>query len=144
MLQRIQTLYLLVSAILSGGVIFILSFWKDNNGKVFFLLDLFNETDWKLSSLLTVFVLSAILSFISIFKYKNRKQQIIINRLNIVVNFYLLGVIVYYLLSIPGESQISEKGIGLFIPELVIVLLVFANKAIQKDEKLVKSVDRLR
>ncbi len=144
MLQRIQTLYLLVSAILSGGIIFILSFWKDNNGKAFFLLDLFYEADWKLSSLLIVFILSAILSLISIFKYKNRKQQIIINRLNIVVNFYLLGVIVYYLLSIPGESQISEKGIGLFIPELVIVLLVLANKAIQKDEKLVKSVDRLR
>lgn len=144
MLQRIQTLYLLLSAILSGGIIFILSFWKDNNGKAFFLLDLFNEADWKLSSLLIVFILSAILSLIALFKYKNRKQQIIINRLNIVVNFYLLGVIIYYLLSIPGESQISEKGIGLFIPELVIVLLVLANKAIQKDEKLVKSVDRLR
>jgi len=144
MLQRIQTLYLLLSAILSGGIIFILSFWKDNNGTAFFLLDLFKEVDWRLSSLLIAFVFSAILSLISIFKYKNRKQQIIINRLNIVVNFYLLGVIVYYLLSLPGESQISEKGIGLFIPELVVVLLVLANKAIQKDERLVKSVDRLR
>jgi len=144
MLQRIQTLYLLLSAILSGGIAFVVSFWKDNAGKEFFLLDLFQEIDWKLSSLLIVFVLSAILSLISIFNFKDRKRQIVINRLNIVVNFYLLGVIVYHLLSLPGESQISEKGIGLFIPELVIVLLVLANRAIQKDERLVKSVDRLR
>lgn len=144
MLQRIQTLYLILSAILSGGVIFLLSFWKDNNDKVYYLLDLLNETDWKLNTLLIVFVLSSLMSFISIFKYKNRKQQITINRLNIVVNFYLLGIIVYHLLTVPGENEISEKGIGLFIPELVIILLVLANKAILKDEKLVKSVDRLR
>lgn len=144
MLQRIQTLYLLISSTLSGGLIFLFSFWKNTEGKVIFLLDLFNETDWKLSSLLIVFVLSAILSLISIFKYKNRKQQIGINRLNIVVNFYLLGIIVYYLLMLPGESQISEKGIGVFIPIIAIVLLALANKSILKDENLVKSVDRLR
>jgi len=144
MLQRIQTLYLLVTAILSGGIIFLLSFWKDNNDKLYYLLDLLNEEDWKLSTLLIVFVFSSILSLISILKYKNRKQQITINRFNIVVNFYLLGIIVYHLLTIPGESEISKKGIGLFIPELVIVLLVLANKAILKDEKLVKSVNRLR
>jgi hypothetical protein len=44
----------------------------------------------------------------------------------------------------PGESNISEKGVGIFIPILSIVLLVLANKAIKKDEELVKSVDRLR
>jgi hypothetical protein len=40
--------------------------------------------------------------------------------------------------------QISEKGIGMFLPIISIVLLVMANKAIKKDEALVKSVDRLR
>jgi len=144
MIQRIQTLYLLLSAILSGGISFVLPFWTDNNGEVYFLLDLFDTLDWKFVSLLIAFVLSALLSLLSIFQYKNRKQQIVINRINIVVNFYLLGILVYHLLTVPGENQISEKGIGLFIPTLVIVLLVLANKAIQKDERLVKSVDRLR
>ena len=50
----------------------------------------------------------------------------------------------YWSLSIPGEMEISEKGIGMFIPVLSIVFLVLANKAIKKDEDLVKSVDRLR
>jgi hypothetical protein len=40
--------------------------------------------------------------------------------------------------------QISEKGIGMLIPVLSIVFLVLANKAVKKDEALVKSADRLR
>ena len=60
------------------------------------------------------------------------------------INFYLLGVLIYLSLTLSGETAVSEKGIGMFIPILVIVLLVFANKAIKKDEDLVKSVDRLR
>ncbi|RLD63566.1 MAG: DUF4293 domain-containing protein [Bacteroidetes bacterium] len=144
MLQRIQTLFLLVSCLLSGLIVFLTTFWINNKGTVYYLLDLLYEYDWKLKSLPIAFVLSAILSLLTIFLYKNRKQQITFNRFNIVVNFYLLGIIVYHLLIVSGESQISEKGIGLFIPVLVIVLLVLANKAILKDEKLVKSVDRLR
>ena len=144
MLQRVQTIYLFISAVLSGGIIFLVPFWENTEGTIYYLLDLFNQTDIKLSTLLIGFVISTLLALIAIFTFKNRKQQIAINRFNIVINFYLLGIIVYHLLTLPGESNISEKGIGLFIPELVIVLLVLANKAIQKDEKLVKSVNRLR
>ena len=45
---------------------------------------------------------------------------------------------------ISGEISVSEKGIGMFLPILAILLLVLANNAIKKDEDLVKSVDRLR
>jgi len=143
MLQRIQTLYLLISSILSGGVVFMLSFWI-NNDKEIYLFDLLHETNWMLISLPVAFVISSVLSLISIFLYKNRKKQIVLNRFNIVLNFYLLGIIVYQLLIISGESKISEKGIGLFVPVIAVVLLALANKAILKDDKLVKSVDRLR
>ena len=91
-----------------------------------------------------LFIGSGIMSFASLLLYKNRTRQIIGNRLNIVINFLLLGIIVYHLLSLPGETVVSEKGIGVFIPLFVIVFLVLSNKAIIKDEKLVKSVDRLR
>ncbi len=144
MLQRIQSIYLLIAVLLAGGIIYMLPLWIDNNGEVFYLKNMIQSNDWKMISMVVAFGLSALLSFITIFLYKNRKQQIGINRFNIVVNFYLLGIIVYHLLILPGESEISEKGIGLFIPVLVIVFLALANKSILKDEKLVKSVDRLR
>jgi uncharacterized membrane protein YiaA len=144
MLQRIQTIYLFIAAVLAGGVIYLLPLWINNNGEEFFLKNLISSNDWKQISMVAAFGLSAFLSLITIFLYKNRTQQVGMNRFNIVVNFYLLGIIVYHLLILPGESEISEKGIGLFIPVLVIVFLVLANKSILKDEKLVKSVDRLR
>jgi len=144
MLQRIQTIYLFLAALLAGGIIYLLPLWVHNNGEEIYLYNLIQSDDWKMISMIAAFGLSALMSFISIFLYKNRKQQIGINRFNIVVNFYLLGIIVYHLLILPGESEISEKGIGLFIPVLVIVFLSLGNKSIIKDEKLVKSVDRLR
>ena len=77
--------------------------------------------------------------------FKNRKFQFVLGRLNIILNFILLGLFVYRSLSISGEtSDVSEKGIGILLPIFSIVFLVLANKAIKKDEDLVKSVDRLR
>jgi len=144
MLQRIQTLYLLIAAFISAGLILTVSLWSNSNKEVIYMMDLFKESDWKLVSIPIAFFGSAVLSLVSIFLFKNRKHQFVLNRINIMVNLYLLVIIVLLLLTLSGESQISEKGIGLFIPVLVIVLLSLANKAIHKDEALVKSVDRLR
>ncbi len=76
--------------------------------------------------------------------FTNRKLQFVLGRLNIILNLILLGFFVYQSLNVSGETVVSEKGIGMFLPIISIVLLVLANKAIKKDEDLVKSVDRLR
>ena len=90
--------------------------------------------------------LSTMLTIVSIISYKKRQNQFVMNRLNIILNLILLGLFVYRSLNLSGEtaSAVSEKGIGMFLPIVAIVLLVLANKAIKKDEDLVKSVDRLR
>ena len=89
--------------------------------------------------------LSTTLSLLSIVSYKKRQNQFVIGRLNIILNLILLGLFVYRSLNVSGETPaVSEKGIGMFLPVVAIVLLVLANKAIKKDEDLVKSVDRLR
>ena len=143
MIQRIQTLYLIVAALVYGGLINVVYLWKENDVLVYYL-DLFESTSLLLKSIPALFLVSTVLSLITIFLFKNRKLQFVMNRLNILTNLFLLGVLLYYLLSLPGETAISEKGIGLFIPIVVVLLLVLANKAIHKDENLVKSVDRLR
>jgi hypothetical protein len=76
--------------------------------------------------------------------YKNRKLQFVLGRLAIILNFILLGFFVYQSLMVSGEAEASEKGIGMLLPIVSIVFLALANKAIKKDEDLVKSVDRLR
>jgi uncharacterized membrane protein YidH (DUF202 family) len=87
---------------------------------------------------------SMLLAVVAILKYQNRKLQFVLNRINILSNFVLLGVYVYRALTLSGESLLSQKGIGVLLPVISIVFLALANKAIQRDENLVKSVDRLR
>ena len=144
MLQRIQSVYIFIAILLVWLVAFLIPFWVNENSEVIYLKSLFRNEEMVYMSIPFLFIGSGILSFVSLLSFKNRTRQIISNRLNIVINFLLLGIIVYHLLSLPGETLVSEKGIGVFIPLLVIVFLVLSNKAIIKDEKLVKSVDRLR
>ena len=143
MIQRIQTVYLLLASIISGVLIFVFNLWK-SIGKNIFALDLIENESYLLKVIPVLFLISAILAFAAIFLFKNRKLQFVIGRLTILVNLILLGVLINVSLTLPGEAAVSEKGIGMFVPILAILLLVLANKAIKKDEDLVKSVDRLR
>ncbi|MCM4154781.1 DUF4293 domain-containing protein [Gramella sp. AN32] len=136
MLQRIQTIYLLLAIFVSAGLIFVFPIWENSAGEDVFALDVLMAFG--------MFIASAAMSLVSILIFKNRKLQFVLGRLNIILNFFLLGVFVYWSLTLPGEMDISEKGIGMFLPIISIVFLVLANKAIKKDEDLVKSVDRLR
>ncbi|CAM1343955.1 DUF4293 domain-containing protein [Tenacibaculum amylolyticum] len=143
MIQRIQTLYLLLVGIISGGLTFVFSLWSTINGNVF-STDLLSANSILEKIVPILYIVSAILAIVTIFLFKNRKLQFVLGRLNILTNLFLLGVLVYLSLTLSGEAAVSEKGIGMFFPVIVILLLVIANKAIKKDEDLVKSVDRLR
>ena len=143
MIQRIQTIYLLIASVVSGGLIFVFNLWKTLKNNVF-TLDLFQHESVLLKFIPISFLVSAILSIVTIFLFKNRKLQFVIGRIIILINLFLLGLLIYQSLSLPGEASVSEKGIGMFLPILVILLIVLANKAIKKDEDLVKSADRLR
>ena len=143
MIQRIQTIYLLIASIVSGGLIFVFNLWKTLKEQIF-VLDFFKEGLFTLNVVPFMFITSSILSLVTIFLYKNRKLQFVIGRIIILMNLFLLGLLIYLSLTLSGETIVSEKGIGMFLPILVVLLIVLANKAIKKDEDLVKSVDRLR
>ncbi|MCX7548283.1 DUF4293 domain-containing protein [Xanthomarina sp. F1114] len=136
MLQRIQTIYLLLAAGVSGGLIYVFELWTNPEDVKIYANDI--------NYIFAMFLVSAILSISAILRYKHRKSQFMLGRLNIILNFFLLGLFLYRSLNVSGETEVSEKGIGIFLPIISIVLLALANKAIKKDEDLVKSVDRLR
>ena len=137
MIQRIQTLYLVLSFTITGVLPFVFPLWSTIDGKEYLFMQ--NQL------YVILFGLSTTLSLLSIISFNKRQHQFVIGRLNIILNLILLGLFVYHSLNLSGETPaVSEKGIGMFLPILAIVLLGFANKAIKKDEDLVKSVDRLR
>jgi hypothetical protein len=137
MIQRIQTIYLFLALLVVGVLPYIFPLWVLENGTKYFFMQ--NQLFVILLGLSTAITVYTIISF------KKRQTQFVLNRLNIILNLILLGLFVYHSLNLSGEiATVSEKGIGMFLPILAIVLLVLANKAIKKDEDLVKSVDRLR
>jgi len=144
MIQRIQSVYLLIATLLSGGLIFLLNLWVNEQKTKFFVMDSFTSESTLLKVMSVLFFVSAAITFIAIFKFKNRQLQFVLGRLSILTNFIIIGIIVYFTQNLSGEINVSEKGIGLLIPILTIVFVVISNKAIKKDEELVKSVDRLR
>lgn len=136
MIQRIQSVYLLLSFLVSGALSLVLPLWTNAQGLQYMA---------GMNTTYTVmFASSAAMSMYSILQFKKRKTQFVTNRLNMILNFILLGLFVYQSLNLSGEAMVSEKGIGMLLPLVSIFLLAFANKAIKKDEDLVKSADRIR
>ena len=136
MIQRIQSVYLLIVLLMNAVLVQWAPVWTNSAGEKIYL----EGNIW----IVVLFYAIAAFALISILMFKNRKQQFVLNRLNIILNLFLLGLFVYRTLNLSGEADVSEKGIGMMIPVFSIVFLVLANRAIKKDHDLVKSVDRLR
>ncbi|AZB24360.1 MULTISPECIES: DUF4293 family protein [Chryseobacterium] len=129
MLQRIQTIWTLL-AVLAAVFLFI------------------TGQDVVISDSIPVLnigcIILVIIGSLSIFSFKNRKRQILLNTISIIINALLIGVLAYWLLSLSGGIQFPEKGIEPIFPLIAVICLLIANVYIRKDERLVKSVDRLR
>lgn len=139
MIQRIQSLYLLVATILQS-LLFFLPFAKaDKTEKGYFSdgdLDLYDN-----AILLSVLLVSATLSFICIFLFKNRKLQMNLSLGTIVLSLVLAGLAAYFTI---GSGVAVSVGMGIFIPIIAIVFSFLAYRGIKSDDELVKSSNRLR
>ena len=80
----------------------------------------------------------------SLFSYKNRKRQVMLNVFSLIINALLIALLIFWLQSLPGGLSFPEKGIEPIFPSIAVLCLFIANIYIRRDERLVKSVDRLR
>ena len=155
MLQRIQSIYLLfASLVLSGLFLFPLAHNIFVNGKLVSVMvtgvyENINGQDKHtgvFTALTIITVIAALIPLAIIFFYKNRKQQIALCYSAILVligySFWMAQTVKKVVGAITLEYK--NMGIGLFLTSLSIILIIFAVKSIQRDEKLVRSADRLR
>lgn len=129
MLQRIQTIWILLS-VLAAAFLYI----TGQDVEVFG-----NAPIISISSIVLVLI-----GAFSLFSFKNRKRQIMLNKISIIINALLIGILVYWVQNLSGGIDFPEKGIEPVFPLIAIICLFIANIFIKKDERLVKSVDRLR
>ena len=155
MIQRIQTLYLLVIVILSGITLFspfaALTNVADGLQYVVNLkgVSLVASTGnqliqnvWALTALMSIIPLVALTT---VFLYKKRILQIRLSIFNTVLMAGYHGLLFIYLWQ-SGEKLHAEWSLEIVsaFPLINIVLNVLAIRSIGKDEALVKSLNRLR
>jgi Domain of unknown function (DUF4293) len=154
MIQRIQTLFL-------GLVAFVMTLnlfstvWKADTAEKSILLTPFFLSEKTIAgeeyhgviyiAILILFIIG--ISIFSITRFKNRPLQLKLGLANSVL--LALVVVAFYTVIGKGKTMIAADAVahfdpGFFFPLLAIVLNLLANFYIRKDEKLVKSVDRLR
>ena len=129
MIQRIQSLILLFSALCSLIIVFYFPVLQ--NGDIYVFL---KET---LSYARLCVFLSVGLNIFSIFQFRNRNRQIIINQISKLFLSFAFIIIIFQ----RGELNFT---IGLFLFIIPYLLIILANYLIRKDDKLVKSADRIR
>lgn len=134
MLQRIQSLYMLVAVVLSAVLMLSFPLWVAGETPVML-------TDNPVYMVGVGLAIGMVLA--NIFNFKKRKLQVVLNRLVIFISFGVFGFMVYEYVTLPEEPQVVF-GLGLINPLVIIVLLSLANKAIIKDEELIRSADRIR
>jgi hypothetical protein len=160
MLQRIQSLYLLIAAI-AFTLLFLINIYRvetTTDPKQVVSMNVTTITNIQSDNTIAVqpvfqlfpFTLNLvllILIIVTIFWYKNRIQQNLLVKLCILLNS---GLLVLLLLStdklktMVTGTFIASYQPGIFLPLISLGLLFLASRSIMKDEALVRSADRLR
>ena len=140
MIQRIQSLYLLVAALASivGLKLTIFTQWDAAaEGGQALATPINGTSDLYLTA---AHISIAVVSLISIFLFKNRKTQIKLDITAMVLGFALWGLYIDHFLGAAAGTWSLSALLVIIIP----ILHIQAIRAIKKDEALIKSLDRLR
>ncbi|MBE9468947.1 MAG: DUF4293 domain-containing protein [Bacteroidetes bacterium] len=152
MIQRIQSLYLFIVLLLITAMFFLpfANFSLTGNAYCFNYLGIVNlqsnDLLVKILPIVILLILILIIGLFSIFRFKKRKFQIKLGKINIIFLAALVAIevlslhrIIYYF-----KAENFKCLFPLILPVISIILILLANKAIRKDEDLVRSVDRIR
>lgn len=172
MIQRVQTLWLALALLLSVLAFFfpLANFSLPDQSIVYNLVvksaDINSDNFFQQSSPIILIILNCVfmlLCLATIFTYKNRLLQmkvlafafLIIVAYTLVLFLYQTDAGLKQILTtfLKGREDLVQSvfqstktiyGVGSYFPIAQIICLVFARNGIRKDEKLVRSMDRLR
>ena len=155
MIQRIQTVYLALAAILLVVPVISDLHWATLDStegamalsSVAIILDA-DKAQEGVSAFPIAggLALALLLTVYGIMQYKNRKFQMKLVQAALVVQLVIGGLIFFYadkMAGLAGSGEVSYSP-ALAIPLVNVVLYFLANRGIKKDDELVRSADRLR
>ena len=131
MIQRIQSIYLLVAAISMSLISFKVTVYTLNE-------TLFMAQDDTKMFILTI--VGAIFSLLGLFMFKNRKFQMKLIRLTVLIQI-IIGVRIFMLFN---KFEVVLNNSFLFLMAFTLIALIMAYRGVKKDDDLVRSIDRIR
>lgn len=164
MIQRFQTLFLII-VVIANLLIFNFNFWGgeavNEEGKVIeevvlnaLEIEYKPSLDGKTNQsdsviwLTSLSAIATIVAIVAIFLFNNRRLQLRISRLGMLLEAALIALIFFYVDTAQTHfaNEITNSGyeFGVFLPMIGVVGFFLANIFIIRDERLVKSAERLR
>ena len=131
MIQRIQSIYLLVALISMTLISFKVPVYALNE-------TLFMAHDDTKMFVLTI--IGAIFSLLGLFMFKNRKFQMKLIRLTVLIQM-IIGIRIFMLFN---KFEVILNNSFLFLMAFSLIALIMAYRGVKKDDDLVRSVDRIR
>lgn len=123
-IQRIQSLFLLIAALLMAAFAFFIP-----------LID---------TSMLVLVILIAVLAILDIFLYKNLQRQMTVCFVDIIIGLAMLVSIIIQIVRLANENLAVNWNWAWILPILSIIFLMLAHKAMSRDKKKLRDADRLR
>lgn len=135
LIQRIQTVFLALAAVVN-----LIAFFTPVYSRA-----MEDPQIWIGYGLAIALTFAAILSVISIFLFKNRKKQVLWVKQAALLQVVALGFCVGVFFSLGGiGTYLWDEALGTALVVGGLVFQILAMRFIQKDEKLVRSMDRIR
>jgi len=157
MIQRIQSLYLFVASVMMLMLFFfpIADFW----GEISYRLSITAFGDFSVEAtspfsgyftwpLLAFTLVLIILPVVALILFKYRRKQLVLIRLSLAfLIVFLILVFFYYIPTIEGRVGIQADYLspkGMFFPLAALVFIILAQRGVMKDERIIRSMDRIR
>jgi hypothetical protein len=147
MIQRIQSIYLLLAALCSAAVyVFPFASVAQSQADSSLFSDMYYNV-FDNSSLIGLFGGVVLLGIAAIFLFNNRKLQ---GKVTLFGAMLTLCALAFVFMTLTADTWAKanlnslQAQIGAFSPILSIIFYLLAKRRISKDEQLVKSMDRLR
>ena len=150
MIQRIQTIFLFLVVVLLVTFNF-LPYWQSNVGDITLLTYAYQFTEGEnlvlefglYTAVAALSGIGALIALIEIFMFKNRVLQMMMSVINSFVLMITIGLMAYFIYELQ-KSHLGKFEPGAFTLAMAMFMNILARRFIQKDENLVRSVDRIR
>jgi hypothetical protein len=134
-IQRIQHVFLALAVVLNAAYLFSPLFERASE----------DPASWIMSGILAGVGIATLVAALVVFMYRNRNNQIQWLRRGLIFQILGLGFSAGVLFSMGGVSvNLIDEGMSILLPTVAFLFMIVALIYIRKDERLVRSIDRLR